>query len=524
MNFNMYNSIKRDSAVGLSYISSLLVSYCDDNISQERNPIISNWSETRKFIPSTLYEPKNVDELLSLYRGSDKKLRPIGSALSPNGVSMSKNGSSAVALSNLDTIMVEPDKLRATVGAGIKVCEVLKELQKYDLTLQNFSAIQDQQMGGWTAVAAHGTGCKLPTVEEQIISFDLVTPGKGLLKNITNDSNPQLFQMAKVGLGSLGVVSQMTVGCIPRFNLSEVTFSSSRKDIEHGHKDRLSNFRHVRYMWYPYSHSMVAVVCHPSTSKPSELNIVHNTEIHKLALELLPNLEKSHITSLGIPSVRDILLDINPLDLELVKRVNQAEAESWAPVPTHRVADSAAVLGYDCGGQQLVMEVCFSCGRGYDCDAKDLEFVRRLLSEVERLGLPAPGPVEQRWSTSSRAPMSPAYSEHEDEVFTWVGIIMYLPHGQSPAQRQAIIDQFSAYKRALYPLIAEYKAVIHWGKIDLPDGGTEGLRDEDAIKEVSFLQKTVRDRFPVQEFNRYRKELDPNNVLSNDLIDTLFSE
>jgi len=91
-----------------------------------------------------------------------------------------------------------------------------------------------------------------------------------------------------------------------------------------------------------------------------------------------------------------------------------------------RVGDSTDILGFDCGGQQLVFEVCFSCGydKGacYDSAAtngtasattngdnaaitnanavagrsKDIEFVHRLLRIIEEAKLPAPSPIEQR--------------------------------------------------------------------------------------------------------------------------------
>jgi L-galactono-1,4-lactone dehydrogenase len=48
------------------------------------------------------------------------------------------------------------------------VSDLLKELSKHGLTLENFSSIQEQQLGGWTQVAAHGTGITLSTVEEQV--------------------------------------------------------------------------------------------------------------------------------------------------------------------------------------------------------------------------------------------------------------------------------------------------------------------------------------------------------------------
>jgi len=48
---------------------------------------------------------------------------------------------------------------------------------------------------------------------------------------------------------------------------------------------------------------------------------------------------------------RDILLDINPLDLDHVKNVNKAEAEYWKQNQQSKIDDSINILGYDCGGE-----------------------------------------------------------------------------------------------------------------------------------------------------------------------------
>ena len=37
----------------------------------------------------------------------------------------------------------------------------------------------------------------------------------------------------------------------------------------------------------------------------------------------------------------------------------------------------------------------------------DLAFMEDLLADLERKGVPAPAPIEQRWTASSRSPMSP---------------------------------------------------------------------------------------------------------------------
>ena len=144
--------------------------------------MIANWSNNHSCAPQTVYEPSSAQEvsrILRKYHEKKEKIRPVGTALSPNGIGMSDKNLLSVA--NLDYIDVNRIKGEVTVGAGIRVSDVLKELSKHGMTLENFSSIQEQQMGGWTQVSAHGTGCSLPTVDVMIKRIKLATPMNGML-------------------------------------------------------------------------------------------------------------------------------------------------------------------------------------------------------------------------------------------------------------------------------------------------------------------------------------------------------
>ena len=69
----------------------------------------------------------------------------------------------------------------------------------------------------------------------------------------------------------------------------------------------------------------------------------------------------------------------------------------------------------------------------------------------------------------------------------------------------------------MHPLLVKYNAKIHWAKIELPDKKSDNL---------DFMRKLIRQNNAtnVDSFNRCRKALDPNGVLSNRLIETLFDE
>ena len=87
--------------------------------------------------------------------------------------------------------------------------------------------------------------------------------------------------------------------------------------------------------------------------------------------------------------------------------------------------------------QQLAKRVCRKPS------GADLAFMADLMAALEEKGVAAPGPIEQRWSASSSADMSPASSpDNMDVVHSWVGIIMYLPEEDQELRTQ--ITQRSA--------------------------------------------------------------------------------
>ena len=111
------------------------------------------------------------------------------------------------------------------------------------------------------------------------------------------------------------------------------------------------------------------------------------------------------------------------------------------------------------------------------------------LALIDKSRIPAPCPIEQRWTASSAAAMSPAgplpsqsasqsaalsaalsaapagrEANNNKPVFSWVGIIMYLPPVGSPS-REEVTSAFGAYRQAWQQSVqAKFGAVDHWAK------------------------------------------------------------
>ncbi|XP_042485594.1 L-galactono-1,4-lactone dehydrogenase 2, mitochondrial [Macadamia integrifolia] len=493
---------------------------------------VSNWSGTHEVQTRVFLQPENIEELEKIVKDANEKkqkIRPVGSGLSPNGIGLQRGGMVSLAL--MDKILdVDKEKKTVKVQAGIRVQGLVDGIKEHGLTLQNFASIREQQIGGIIQVGAHGTGARLPPIDEQVISMKLVTPAKGTIE-ISKEKDPELYYLARCGLGGLGVVAEVTIQCVERLELVEHTFVSDMNEIRKNHKKWLAENKHVKYLWIPYTDTVVVVRCNPVSKwrgppkyKPKygkDEALQHVRELYQESLKKYAAVgaaaqysssNEPSINELSFTELRDKLIALDPLNKEHVIKVNQAEAEFWKKSEGYRVGWSDEILGFDCGGQQWVSENCFPAGTLPKPSMKDLEYIEELLKLIERERIPAPAPIEQRWTACSKSLMSPAYSTGEDDIFSWVGIIMYLPT-MDARQRKEITEEFFHYRRLTQSqLWDKYSAYEHWAKIEVS-------KDKE---ELAALQARLKKRFPVDTYNKVRKELDPNKILSNAMLEKLF--
>ena len=129
---------------------------------------------------------------------------------------------------------------------------------------------------------------------------------------------------------------------------------------------------------------------------------------------------------------------------------------------------------------------------------------------IEQERLPS-GPMEQRWSASSSSPMSPAYSQNKDEIFSWVGIIQFIPVEEL---RDPIEKSFVGFAKKFIDIGYDFGALIHWGKVDLAFHDTPELLNE--------MRRALWDRCDVERYQKARALLDPKNIMSNELMTALF--
>jgi FAD/FMN-containing dehydrogenase len=207
-----------------------------------------NWAHTLKFKPSRYCQPESEADVIAL----------VTQAIN-DGIHIRTQGTGhswSQLVTTTDTL-VELDKLkgtvtvdaqgRATAPAGIQIKDLTKVLAKKGWGLKNLGSIQEQTIAGATATGTHGTGAGLGNLSSQLIGMRIVD-GTGTVRNITEQDMPGL-QAARVSLGALGIVTEVTIQCIPDYQLEYTAYWCSFNDIV-DHLDTLNaeNDR-VRLWW-----------------------------------------------------------------------------------------------------------------------------------------------------------------------------------------------------------------------------------------------------------------------------------
>lgn len=111
--------------------------------------------------------------------------------------------------------------------------------------------------------------------------------------------------------------------------------------------------------------------------------------------------------------------------------------------------------------------------------------------------------------------MSPAYSLDPDEVFTWIGVIMYLPSELSDAKKEQVKNNFRVYSKLVQQLCDEYGAVPHWAKLEL-------LTDDKEYNDR--VRHQLHKRYDLELYGSVRSLCDPHGILMNNVTSAILED
>ena len=137
-----------------------------------------------------------------------------------------------------------------TVQAGIRLRDLNEQLFARGLAIPNLGDINVQSIAGATSTATHGTGVGFGNLATMIVGLEIVT-GDGSILRADEYNQPELLRVARVGLGALGILTAVTLRCVPAFNLRAVETIEPLADVIADFGNVMRSTDHVEFYMMP---------------------------------------------------------------------------------------------------------------------------------------------------------------------------------------------------------------------------------------------------------------------------------
>jgi len=212
------------------------------------------WGRTEAVRPQRVERPASAEAVQRAVQAAAAKgmrIKAVGAGHSFTGIAVAPGVQ--LDLDDLTGVLdVDAERGRVTFAAGTHLHQLPRLLRPHGLALENMGDIDRQTIAGATSTGTHGTGGSFGGLATQIVGLTLVT-GTGELLRIDETENAELLPAARLGLGALGVIVDVTLQCVPAFLLQAVERPEPLQDTLDSYLERSAREDHFEFYWFPHT-------------------------------------------------------------------------------------------------------------------------------------------------------------------------------------------------------------------------------------------------------------------------------
>ncbi|MEU7180585.1 MULTISPECIES: D-arabinono-1,4-lactone oxidase [Streptomyces] len=390
-----------------------------------------NWAGNVTARPARTVAPATTEELAAAVRaaaadGLTVKAVGTGHSFTPAAVT--------------DGLLIRPERLTGvrkvdraagtvTVAAGTPLKLLNETLAAHGLSLTNMGDIMEQTVSGAISTGTHGTGRDSASIAAQITGLELVT-ADGSVLTCAADRHPDVFAAARLGLGALGVLTELTFAVEPEFLLTAREEPMAFDEVTDRFDELVAGNEHFEFYWFPHTGN-----CNTKRNNRSQGPAAPPGRVSGwVEDELLSNGVFGAVCAVGraVPAAIPGIAKISSRALS---------ARTYTDIP-HKVFTSPRRVRF--------VEMEYAVER-----AAAVEALRELKAMVERSGLRVSFPVEVRTAPADDIPLSTASGR--DTAYIAVHMYRGTPH--------------EAYFAATERIMTAHGGRPHWGKLHTRDAG-----------------------------------------------------
>ncbi len=210
-----------------------------------------NWSGSQQCLPAARVAPASVAELQELLAGGSGVVRAVGAGHS--FTPLVPTDGTIVSLSRLSGLLDhDAESMQATLWAGSRLGDIGAPLEQVGQALVNMPDIDEQTLAGCFATATHGTGTGIGCMSTFIEGLQLVD-ARGQLVDCDRQRNAELFDAARVSLGTLGIITRVRLRNVAPYRLRRETVWREFDEILAIAESEADKHRNFEFYYVPFS-------------------------------------------------------------------------------------------------------------------------------------------------------------------------------------------------------------------------------------------------------------------------------
>ncbi|WP_280296385.1 D-arabinono-1,4-lactone oxidase [Nocardia abscessus] len=419
-----------------------------------------NWAGDQQCAPALLATPRSVEEVADLLADAEaagRTVRVAGTGHSFTDAVLTDG--TLLSLAKLNRVLdVDRASGLVRVEAGISLNAASTALHEHGLAFPNLGDIDVQTVAGATATATHGTGAALQNLSAAVHSIELL-PADGSRVELNEQTDPDGWRAARVGIGALGVVTAMTLRMVPSFVLEGIERPIPVEEVLADLDSFVDGNEHFEF--YMFAHSALAM-----TKRNNRVTL--REQPRGKAVDWFADILMSN-------HLFDALCRVSRRQPRLVPLIQRSAAYAGSyrrqVDRSYRVFASPRLIRFT--------EMEYAIPREHSVDA-----IREIKELTARFDTPMP--IEVRWVAPDDAFLSPAGGRET----CYIAVHQY--RGMD----------FEPYFRACEAVFDRYQGRPHWGKRHFQTAAT------------------LRERYPDWDrFAEVRRRFDPKGRFANPYLD-----
>ena len=122
----------------------------------------------------------------------------------------------------------------------------------FGLALDNQGDVNPHHSPGRSSTSTHGTGLGFTGFAGTVTGL-LLMAADGTVTDLSPTTHPEIFDLARVSLGVLGIVTEIELQCVPAFDLIAEEIVSDVDELLADLEPRMRAADHFEFYWFPHT-------------------------------------------------------------------------------------------------------------------------------------------------------------------------------------------------------------------------------------------------------------------------------